>query len=222
MCFDTPRMRPPATSDTYENRPDALLQRIRAILQRNLRYQHVRPLPSARRTGCATARWNAIARPYVIARKYVIARNFPSGDDRRIGDQIIRTVVSRGILPFQHGDRRSVVHTETALRLERQRGLAGFAAPGEADGRVVIGGVRERAVERVELVAELRERVQGLNDRTLEVLVDFRGGIVMAVDVAAVVRRHSRPAERPAGRTARRGLRCNAGRCIRAPNNRCC
>jgi len=45
-------MRPPATSDTYENRPDALLQRIRAILQRNLRYQHVRPLPSARRTGC--------------------------------------------------------------------------------------------------------------------------------------------------------------------------
>ena len=96
-------------------------------------------------------------------------------------------MVSRGILPFQHGDRRSVVHTETALRLERQRGLAGFAAPGEADGRVVIGGVRERAVERVELVAELGERVQGLNDRTLEILVDFRGGIVMAVDVAAVV-----------------------------------
>ena len=77
----------------------------------------VRPTDRVRRTGCATARWNAIARPYVIA------RNFPSGDDRRIGDQIIRTVVSRGILPFQHGDRRSVVHTETALRLERQRGL---------------------------------------------------------------------------------------------------
>lgn len=88
----------------------------------------VRPTDRVRRTGCATARWNAIARPYVIARKYVIARNFPSGDDRRIGDQIIRTVVSRGILPFQHGDRRSVVHTETALRLERQRGTAGFAA----------------------------------------------------------------------------------------------
>ena len=83
----------------------------------------VRPTNGVRRTGCATARRNAIARPYVIARKYVIARNFPSGDDRRIGDQIIRTVVSRGILPFQHGDRRSVVHTETALRLERQRGL---------------------------------------------------------------------------------------------------
>ena len=111
-------------------------------------------------------------------KKYVIARNFPSGDDRRIGDQIIRTVVSRGILPFQHGDRRSVVHTETALRLERQRGL--LVSPRQVKLMDVSSSVvyENVPVERVELVAELRERVQRLDHRTLEILVDFRGGIV--------------------------------------------
>ena len=109
------------------------------------------------------------------------------GYDRRIGDQIVRTMFARGITPCERGDRRGVLHTKTAPRLERKRSLGSCALPREADGRVTVGAVRKGSVERVELVAELRERVQGLNDRTLEVLVDFRGGLVVTVDVTAVV-----------------------------------
>ena len=40
-----------------------------------------------------------------------------SGHDRRIGDQIVRAVLTGGITPFERGDGRGVLHTKTATRL---------------------------------------------------------------------------------------------------------
>ena len=44
-----------------------------------------------------------------------------SGRDRRIGDQIVRAVLTGGITPFERGDGRGVLHTKTATRFERER-----------------------------------------------------------------------------------------------------
>ena len=50
-----------------------------------------------------------------------------SGHDRRIGDQIVRAVLTGGITPFERGDGRGVLHTKTTARLKRERGLSGRA-----------------------------------------------------------------------------------------------
>ena len=158
-----------------------------------------------------------------------------SGHDRRIGDQIVRAVLTGGITPFERGDGRGVLHTKTTARLKRERGLSGRALPREADGRIAVGAVREGAIERIKLVAELGKRVQCLHHRTLQILVDLSRGIVMAIDIAAIVglaqqlhvvlagkRADIVDLRRPAGRTAPREPQYSADRCIPAPNSRCC
>ena len=96
-------------------------------------------------------------------------------------------MLTGGITPFERGDGRGVLHTKTTARLKRERGLSGRALPREADGRIAVGAVREGAVERIKLVAELGKRVQCLHHRTLQILVDLSRGIVMTIDIAAIV-----------------------------------
>ena len=110
-----------------------------------------------------------------------------SSDDRWVGDQIVRTMFARGITPCERGDRRGVLHTKTATRLERERSLGSCALPREADGRVTVGAVRKGSVERVKLIAELSERIQRLHHRTLQILINLSSGIIVTIDIAAIV-----------------------------------
>ena len=94
---------------------------------------------------------------------------------------------TRGITPCERGNRRGVLHTKTATRLERERSLGSCALPREADGRVTVGAVRKGSVERVKLIAELGERIQRLHHRTLQILINLSSRIVVTIDIAAIV-----------------------------------
>ena len=109
--------------------------------------------------------------------------------NRRVGEQIAGFVVAGGIAPGKAGNRGGVVCAEAASGLEGEggRGRAVGGGPAEGDGRVAIDLVAELAIECRQFVAELGQGVQGLDHRAFEVFIDFGGGVVVAVDVAAVV-----------------------------------
>ena len=109
--------------------------------------------------------------------------------NRRVGEQIVGFVVAGGIAPGKAGNRGGVVCAEAASGLEGEggRGRAVGGGPAEGDGRVAIDLVAELAIECRQFVAELGQGVQGLDHRAFEVFIDFGGGVVVAVDVAAVV-----------------------------------
>lgn len=81
----------------------------------------------------------------------------------------------------------SVPRPRPGSKVRAGRGRAVGGGPAEGDGRVAIDLVAELAIECRQFVAELGQGVQGLDHRAFEVFIDFGGGVVVAVDVAAVV-----------------------------------
>ena len=103
---------------------------------------------------------------------------------RRIRDQVVARVLAGGVRPRERRDGLGVVRAHAPRRCEAQGGGSRTIVPRETH-RLAVDGVVEAAIERGQLVAELRERVERTYDGPLEVRVDLRGRIVVAVDVAA-------------------------------------
>ena len=112
----------------------------------------------------------------------------PSLHERRGVQQVAGLMLAGRVGPRQRGDRHVVVHADAEPRLVPERGAGRRALPGQGERDVAVRLIAELAVEGVERVAQAAQRVQRAHDRTVQVLVHLRGGVVVAVDVAPDMR----------------------------------